>query len=818
MFSEVAKRMKLQLKFDLDREFTIIDKVMDKQSSESSGDTTTNNNNNNVVTLESLQALMRERTALEEELQVHMDYLTKGGGSLFGLHGSYLDSEGYPSPHLDIIIEVKKARSRIACIQNDYKSLMKKIENDMASFHSSNKNNKSTTTTSTTSSSTSNSSSTSKPTTPTPTTNIASTTTLPSSDASNSTDNVNSASNVVDNRVVAPFVYIDLVSPGSPAERSGLLKNDQIYQFGSIGPFLIELPSASTQYLQSMATIVRSSENTAIPLSYIRDGKKFTTTLTPRKWTGQGLIGLLLSLVNLTRKNNTITITELIGVSNVNIKVDAFRPWGRYSTSIYVGIQAVIIMFDLCNETSFNNVKRWSKEVEILHSGRIAEKQINELMVTKSQYIHLNIKIIGDRGVGKLNYLQTCLGCPDFKPSSSDRVYQTDLPHIAELVGVSNLNIKVDVYQPGRYSRQSYRGFHAIVIIFDLCDRISFDNVKRWYNEVERYCAEDIKVILVGNKLDLAAEHVARSVTEQEINELMYLVPFMYYYETHRSNPEQRELFDMLATEIMYHRIQESIETQSEWIETLLNRKQRALSKYEAIQRKSNNQTEISTNNTTTNTSVNTNMDTNLFRMVFRAQLLRKQIWNDVRSIHRYLGLRCASYFNVGFMCLFGYFNVLSDRYHTLGGDGMSMAMKLPGFVNLIRFCPYEDVIKHFISSIPQSKMARETMTLIADQCYINGNINVIKWLLKNYNAFCSTFGMTVAIITGNLQLLSFILEHTVRTTKQCKKKNKENEKKMEKNKKKNKIDDNNNNKTDCNGSSSNSNNNNQSTGSDSFV
>ena len=48
-----------------------------------------------------------------------------------------------------------------------------------------------------------------------------------------------------------------------------------------------------------------------------------------------------------------------------------------------------------------------------------------------------------------------------------------------------------------------YRGAQGIVIVYDITDRISFDNVKIWLGEIEKYADEKVFKFLVGNKCDL---------------------------------------------------------------------------------------------------------------------------------------------------------------------------------------------------------------------------------------------------------------------------------------------------------------------------
>jgi Ras-related protein Rab-1A len=58
-----------------------------------------------------------------------------------------------------------------------------------------------------------------------------------------------------------------------------------------------------------------------------------------------------------------------------------------------------------------------------------------------------------------------------------------------------------------------YRGAHGIIIVYDITDSESFDNVKQWLNEIDRYACENVNKLLVGNKSDLDSK---RQVTFEE--------------------------------------------------------------------------------------------------------------------------------------------------------------------------------------------------------------------------------------------------------------------------------------------------------------
>lgn len=58
-----------------------------------------------------------------------------------------------------------------------------------------------------------------------------------------------------------------------------------------------------------------------------------------------------------------------------------------------------------------------------------------------------------------------------------------------------------------------YRGAHGIIVVYDCTDQESFNNVKQWLEEIERYACENVNQLLVGNKCDLQTKKVVDTTT-----------------------------------------------------------------------------------------------------------------------------------------------------------------------------------------------------------------------------------------------------------------------------------------------------------------
>lgn len=57
--------------------------------------------------------------------------------------------------------------------------------------------------------------------------------------------------------------------------------------------------------------------------------------------------------------------------------------------------------------------------------------------------------------------------------------------------------------------------------MFDLTDENSFNNLKNWFEEVKKHCAENIPRLLIGNKSDLTQKRVVEQRVAQEFAQSM---------------------------------------------------------------------------------------------------------------------------------------------------------------------------------------------------------------------------------------------------------------------------------------------------------
>ncbi|KAM7499498.1 hypothetical protein LguiA_023912 [Lonicera macranthoides] len=129
------------------------------------------------------------------------------------------------------------------------------------------------------------------------------------------------------------------------------------------------------------------------------------------------------------------------------------------------------------------------------------------------------------------SYLESCISTigVDFKIRTVEQDGKTIKLQIWDTAGQERFRTITSSY---------YRGAHGIIVVYDVTDQDSFNNVKQWLSEIDRYASENVNKLLVGNKCDLTDKRVVSNETGKALADEIG-IPFMETSAKNATNVEQ---------------------------------------------------------------------------------------------------------------------------------------------------------------------------------------------------------------------------------------------------------------------------------------
>lgn len=126
--------------------------------------------------------------------------------------------------------------------------------------------------------------------------------------------------------------------------------------------------------------------------------------------------------------------------------------------------------------------------------------------------------VIGMSGVGKSSLLTRLID-----GAFNQEIQSTiGVQYLSTVMDIDGNPVKLQIWDTAgqekfrSISKSYYRHAVGVILVYDMTDRKSFDELSYWLNDVHTLCDPNAAITLVGNKLDLAS---SRSVTTSEATE-----------------------------------------------------------------------------------------------------------------------------------------------------------------------------------------------------------------------------------------------------------------------------------------------------------
>ena len=98
------------------------------------------------------------------------------------------------------------------------------------------------------------------------------------------------------------------------------------------------------------------------------------------------------------------------------------------------------------------------------------------------------------------------------------------------------------------FTSSYYRGAHGFIIIHDVTDKSSFENLRNWIAEIDKYGTAGTSKILVGNKTDLSEN---RTVPRDEWKQLAKDLGIYFLETSSKKDLNMDEAFKWLVQDIL---------------------------------------------------------------------------------------------------------------------------------------------------------------------------------------------------------------------------------------------------------------------------
>ncbi|XWS77329.1 hypothetical protein CRYUN_Cryun01aG0251600 [Craigia yunnanensis] len=212
----------------------------------------------------------------------------------------------------------------------------------------------------------------------------------------------------------------------------------------------------------------------------------------------------------------------------------------KYPTSHSQLIKRSLLSADFCGE-SVRDLGDLSPEISVVFRRPHPSILFSLQSTMNPEYDYLfKLLLIGDSGVGKSclllrfaddSYIESYISTigVDFKIRTVEQDGKTIKLQIWDTAGQERFRTITSSY---------YRGAHGIIIVYDVTDQESFNNVKQWLNEIDRYASDNVNKLLVGNKCDLTANKVVSYETAKAFADEVG-IPFLETSAKDATNVEQ---------------------------------------------------------------------------------------------------------------------------------------------------------------------------------------------------------------------------------------------------------------------------------------
>lgn len=189
---------------------------------------------------------------------------------------------------------------------------------------------------------------------------------------------------------------------------------------------------------------------------------------------------------------------------------------------------------------------------------------------SRSYDMIMKLLLVGDSGVGKSCLLLRFVE-DKFNPSFITTI---GIDFKIRTIESNGKKIKLQVWDTAGQERfrtittAYYRGAMGIVLIYDVTDARTFENVENWFQTVTQHANEDAQIFLVGNKSD---DEENRQVSKEQGESLASSLNIPFLEASAKTNANVESIFYELASLIQEKHLDDEPPQRSSGIDVSLS-------------------------------------------------------------------------------------------------------------------------------------------------------------------------------------------------------------------------------------------------------
>ena len=136
--------------------------------------------------------------------------------------------------------------------------------------------------------------------------------------------------------------------------------------------------------------------------------------------------------------------------------------------------------------------------------------------LTEEYDMMFKVLLLGDSGVGKSSILLRYTK----NQFTADMRSTIGVEFGIKYLTLDNLQLKVQIWDTAGMERYRsitsayYKGAKGVIVVYDICRKVSFDNIDKWIDDFKSKADEDAVILIIGNKSDLQDK---REVNTEEV-------------------------------------------------------------------------------------------------------------------------------------------------------------------------------------------------------------------------------------------------------------------------------------------------------------